>query len=97
MAGIDFVGDQRRQRQSLAAIANQRLYLNEPTGWEMAERALSLARQLGNRRYAGEMLIGMGRVYVWSDQPERGTAYLEAALPILHHNPCSAPAKFTET
>jgi class 3 adenylate cyclase len=76
--------DQRRQMQSLSAIANQRLYLNEPTGWELAERALALARQLGDRRHELQMLIGMGRVYVWSDQPERSTAYLEAALPICH-------------
>jgi class 3 adenylate cyclase/tetratricopeptide (TPR) repeat protein len=76
------MGDRHREMQSLLAIANQRLWFNDPTGWEIAERALDLARQLGDRSFEVDILIGMGRVYEWSDQPERGMAYLEAALPL---------------
>jgi len=76
------LGDHRREMQSLVAIANQRLWVNDPTAWELAGRALELARQLDDQRYEVGILIGMGRVYAWSDQPERGMEYLEAALPI---------------
>lgn len=76
------LGDSRREMQSLVVIANQRLWVNDPTAWELAERALALARQLGDQSYEADILIGMGRVYAWSDQPERGMEYLEAALPI---------------
>ena len=74
--------DRRREMQSLVAITNQRLFLNDPTAWELAERGLALARQLGDQRFEVGILIGMGQVYAWSDQPERGMKYLEAALPI---------------
>ena len=76
------LGDRRREMQSLGAIANQRLWANDPTAWETAEHALDLARQLGDRSYEVGILLGMGGVYAWSDQPERGMEYLEAALPI---------------
>jgi len=76
------LGDQRREMQSLVAIANQRLWVNDPTAWELAERALELARQLDDQRYEVRILIEMGHVYAWSNQPERGMEYLEAALPI---------------
>jgi tetratricopeptide (TPR) repeat protein len=71
-AGVPMVG----------AIANQRLWANDPTAWELAERALDLARQLGDKSYEVGILIRMGRVYAWSDQPERGMECLEAALPL---------------
>jgi len=76
------LGDHRREMQSLVAIANQRLFFNDPTAWELAERGLELARQLGDQRYEVGILLGMGGVYAWSDQPERGMEYLEAALPL---------------
>jgi len=76
------LGDRRREMQSLGAIANQRLWANDSTAWELAERALDLARQLGDQRYEVGILIRMGRVYAWSDQPERGMECLEAALPL---------------
>jgi predicted ATPase/class 3 adenylate cyclase len=76
------LGDQRREMQSLVAIAQQRLWVNDPTAWELAQRALELARQLGDQSYEVGILLSMGQVYAWSDHPERGMAYLEAALPI---------------
>jgi tetratricopeptide (TPR) repeat protein len=76
------LGDRHREMQSLGAIANQRLWANDPTAWELAERALDLARQLGDKSYEVGILIRMGRVYAWSDQPERGMECLEAALPL---------------
>jgi len=76
------LGDHRREMQSLVAIAKQRHFLNDPTVWELAGHALELARQLGDQRFEVDILIGMGQVYAWSDQPERGMEYLEAALPL---------------
>jgi predicted ATPase len=76
------LGDRHREMQSLGAIANQRLWANDPTAWELAERALDLARQLGDTSYEVGILIRMGKVYAWSDQPERGMEYLAAVLPI---------------
>jgi len=32
------LGDRRRELHSLVAIANQRLWVNDSTGWELAER-----------------------------------------------------------
>lgn len=76
------IGDQRRELQSLAAIARQRLWVNDPSAWGIAESALDLARQMGDQRHQVGILVGMGQVYAWSDHPERGTPYLEAALSI---------------
>ncbi len=76
------LGDQRREMQSLVAIAKQRLWVNDPTAWGLAERALELARQLGDQSYEVGILVSMGQVYAWSDHPEQGMPYLEAALPI---------------
>jgi tetratricopeptide (TPR) repeat protein len=76
------LGDRHREMQSLLAMANQRLWINDPSGWGLAEQALALARELGDRRFEVGILTRMGRVYEWSDQPERGAAFLEAALPI---------------
>ncbi|MBL7162041.1 MAG: AAA family ATPase [Anaerolineales bacterium] len=76
------VGDRRREMHSLVAIANQRLWVNDPTGWELSERVLALARELGDQSYEVGILTRMGQVYVMSDQPDRGTPYLEAALSI---------------
>ncbi len=76
------LGDRRRELHSLVAIANQRLWVNDPTGWELAERVLALARELGDQHYEVGILTRMGQVYVWSDHPGRGTPYLEDALPL---------------
>lgn len=76
------IGDQRRELQSLTSIARQRLWINDPAAWGFAERALEMARELGDQRYQVGILIGMGQVYAWSDHPERGMPYLEAALSI---------------
>jgi len=81
------LGDRRREMQSLVAIGSLGLYLHDPDVWDhpdvwdLAEEALELARQLGDQRFELRLLIGMGQVYAWSDQPERGMEYLEAALP----------------
>jgi tetratricopeptide (TPR) repeat protein len=76
------LGDRRREMQSLVAIASLGLYLNNPDVWELAEQALELARHLGDQRFELGLLIGMGQVYAWSDQPERGMKHVEAALPL---------------
>jgi predicted ATPase/class 3 adenylate cyclase len=76
------LGDRRREMQSLVAVAQQRLWVNDPTAWELAHQALELARQLGDRSYEIGILISMGQVYAWSDHPEQGLTYLETALEI---------------
>jgi len=76
------LGDQRREMQCLHAISKQRFHLNDPTWHEVGERALALAQQLNDRRYQALILTHLGAAYGWSDQPQRGMAYLEAALPI---------------
>jgi class 3 adenylate cyclase/tetratricopeptide (TPR) repeat protein len=75
------LGDRHREMQSLLAITNQRLVLDDPNAWQSAEQALSLAQELGDRQYEVNILVGFGRILVW-DQPERSIEYLEAALPI---------------
>jgi tetratricopeptide (TPR) repeat protein len=76
------LGDQRREMQSLIAVARQRYWVNDPTGRELAERALELARQLGDQRHEVSILTAIGQVYAWRGQPERSVEYLETALPI---------------
>ncbi len=76
------LGDRRRELHCLVAIANQRLSLNDPTGWELSEHALNLARELGDQLYEVGILTKMGQVYSLSEQPERGMPYLETALPL---------------
>ncbi|MEA2008587.1 MAG: hypothetical protein U9O54_05665 [Chloroflexota bacterium] len=76
------LGDRRRELHCLVAIANQRLSLNDPTGWELSEHALNLARELGDQLYEVGILTKMGQVYSLSEQPERGIPYLEMALPL---------------
>jgi class 3 adenylate cyclase/tetratricopeptide (TPR) repeat protein len=76
------LGDQRREMQSLAAIAGQRYYLDDPVWLETAEGALEMARQLGDKRYEVGILTTVGGIFA-SSEAERSREYLEAALPIV--------------
>jgi hypothetical protein len=60
----------------------QHHFLNDPTWQEIGEQALALARQLNDQPFQVRVLTQMGAAYSWSDQPERGMAYLQEALPI---------------
>ncbi len=73
--------DRRREMHCLTAIARQRIWDDDPQGWEFAERALELARQLGDQRHEVGILVGMGHACATSE-PERSMEYLELALPI---------------
>ncbi len=73
------LGDQRREMESLIAIVNHRLALSDPAWQPLAERALELARQLHDLHYEARLLIGMGGVFAFSDEPSLGMEYLEAA------------------
>ncbi len=72
-------GDRHREMRALIAIVNQRLLLNDSTWSDYGERALQLARELGDERYEARLLVGMGRIYSISDQPEKAIEYLQAA------------------
>lgn len=73
------LNDHPREIEALIAMINQRLMLGDP-GWkDIAERALQLAQQVGDERYEARLLLGMGRIYAMSDQPERSIEYLQAA------------------
>jgi class 3 adenylate cyclase/tetratricopeptide (TPR) repeat protein len=74
--------DRRREMQCLYTISGQRHFLKHPSWQETADQALALARQLDDRRYQVLILTYTGSAYSWSNQPERGMAYLETALPI---------------
>jgi tetratricopeptide (TPR) repeat protein len=67
--------------RSLMMCANLRVILRDPTWHEAAERALELARQLGDRRTEVYLLLGIGSAYGMDDL-QRNMEYLEAALPI---------------
>jgi class 3 adenylate cyclase len=75
------LGDPRREMQSLVALARQRLWADDPSGWQLADRALEMARQLGDQRYEVGILTGLGHAYA-TREPERSMKYLEAALPL---------------
>jgi class 3 adenylate cyclase len=74
--------DLRREMQCLLAIANQRLALSDLEALTFADQALKLARQLEDPYYEARILIWISQFYSWSNEPERGQAYLQAALPV---------------
>jgi len=76
------IGDRHREMEALSALANQRLYLNDPTWQEAGEEALKIAREIGDRRFEAQLLIMLGKFYSWTDQPERGMTYLKTAMPL---------------
>ncbi|MGC9346609.1 MAG: AAA family ATPase, partial [Anaerolineae bacterium] len=73
------IGDKRRELESLIAIANQQLTFSDPDWHQQAERALQLAREIGDRQYEARLLVGMGGIFAFGDQPEQSMEYLEAA------------------
>jgi len=73
------IGDRRRELESLLAIINQRLALSDPAWRSLAEEALELARETRNRTFEARILVDMGGIYAFSDEPERSMQYLEAA------------------
>lgn len=73
------LADPRREMESLIAIVNHRLALGDPSWQPLAERALELARQLKDQHYEARLIIAMGGVFAFSDEPALSTEYLEAA------------------
>lgn len=73
------IQDKERELRTLVAMTHQHLALNDPNWQELAERALALARDRESRRCETQLLIDMGGVYAFSDEPERSMEYLEAA------------------
>ncbi len=73
------VGDRGRELQSLISMVNQRLILSDPSWQPLAEEALELARESGEHYFEARLLVGLGGIYAFGDQPERGMEYVEAA------------------
>jgi len=76
------IGDKRREMNCLLAIAGQTNLLNDPSWITIGDRALALARDIGDRHYEAMILLGLGHAYVGRDELEKGMAYLNAAMPI---------------
>ena len=76
------IGDKRREMNCLLAIVSQRNLLNDPSWVEVGDRALALAREIGDRQYEAMILLGMGHAFVGRDEMEKGMEYMNAALPI---------------
>mgnify|MGYP001230886382 CR=1 FL=1 len=76
------IGDKRREMNSLLAIASQRNLLNDPTWNVVGDQALEIAREIGDRQYEAMILLGLGHAYIGRDELEKGTEYLNAAIPI---------------
>ncbi len=77
------LGDRHREMESLMAIVNLRLALSDPEWRSVAEHALELTRQLQNIHYEARLLISMGGVFAFSDEPALGMEYLEAAAALI--------------
>lgn len=73
------LGDRHREMESLLALTNQRLAFSDPEWQTIAEQALALAAELENHYYEARILVGMGSIFAYSDEPERSMEYLEAA------------------
>lgn len=74
------LGDQRREVLCLMAIARQKYFEDDPSAWEIGDRALTLARQLGDKELEAELLISMGTSLAWSNHPELEMKFLEESL-----------------
>ncbi len=74
--------DHHREMRTLMAIANQRIFLDDPRWQEAGEEALALARELGDEHHEAQALITLGTFYNWTDKPDRGMRYLRQALEI---------------
>ena len=73
------IGDRRRELESLLAIISQCLALSDPAWRSLADEALELARETRNRTFEARILVDMGGIYAFSDEPERSMQCLEAA------------------
>lgn len=76
------MGDRRREMFSLITLAGLLLIQRDPGLYEVGERALSLARELGDQETLVRLLLGAGSAY-GMDNLERGVQYLEEALNLV--------------
>ena len=73
------IGDRQREMRCLICLANYHLSLKDSNWHNLAERALELARQLGELKAEVNLLIRIGSAYGIDDLP-RNREYLQAAL-----------------
>ena len=76
------IGDKRREMNCWITIATQRNLLNDPTWMEVGDKALFLAREIGDHQYEAMILLGIGHAFIGRDELNKGSEYLNAALPI---------------
>jgi class 3 adenylate cyclase len=74
--------DRDREISCLEAMTRIFIMLGDRQWCQTGEDALSLARQMGVPKAEARLLILLGENYSWSDQPEKGMAYLSEAIPI---------------
>ena len=75
------LGDRRREMISLATFGQLKIILRDASWRADGDRALALARALGDQQAEIQILIGIGSAYGMDDLP-RSSEYLETALAI---------------
>jgi class 3 adenylate cyclase/tetratricopeptide (TPR) repeat protein len=83
LALAEQINDLDRQLKSLMAIANLQRLLRDPQSNATIERALELARRLGNRSAEADLLLHLGSA-LGMDNLVKMQEYLEAALNISY-------------
>lgn len=75
-------GDRRREMISLYTIGYQLMTSNDPIWMDSNEKALAIAREIGDQVYESRILTALGIGCAWTDRAELSNRYLAAALTI---------------
>ncbi len=74
--------DRLREMRSLMALARLGRFRGNPEAVAQAERALFIAREIGDRQAEVYLLIWLGTTFDWIDEPERAQPYFDQAYPL---------------
>lgn len=80
------IKDERREMESLITIVNLKLALNDSSWHALAEQALSIAHALRDINLELRLLIGIGGVLAFGDQPETSQEYFDRAVALAMNN-----------